>query len=306
MALDLFRLLVFVTVVDRNGYSAAARHLGLAQPTVSHHVGELERALGTTLLHYEQRAVHLTAAGREVYRVASVMLREQDQLTESLKDIEQGRRGRVRLGASIAFEQKYFMERVVAPFCRAHQGTLLSLRFGHSRREAQAVVDRELDLAYVISWHLPHEVHFERLHEATLTFLAAPGHPLVGEERVTVDQIGAAGLITAPLTGVESTYYRLVLREFGLTGDHSVLEMDGLQPRVLAAEAGLGVVATFIPEYGRGSSPGSLVPLSVEEPAPTVEVGLVRRRAEPESASTGALADWLRAATTGSRRTRPA
>ena len=46
MNLDLFRLLVFVTVVDRGGYSAAARQLNLTQSTVSHHVSELERACG--------------------------------------------------------------------------------------------------------------------------------------------------------------------------------------------------------------------------------------------------------------------
>ncbi len=298
MALDLFRLLVLVTVVDRNGYSAAARHLNLAQPTVSHHVGELEKALNARLLHYEQRAVHLTPAGHEVYRVALVMLREQERLTDSLKDIMKGRRGRVRLGASIAFEQRYFMERVVAPFCRTHEGTLLSLRFGHSRREAQAVVDRELDLAYVISWHLPDDVHFERLHDATLTFLVSPGHPLTAHDRVTVDQIGEAGLITAPLTGVESGFYRRVLRERGLSGDHSVLEIDGLQSRVLAAEADLGVVATFIPAYGRDRTPGTLVALAVDGPETTVEVGLVRRPTEPQSSSSLALADWLRESTT--------
>ncbi|MGH8866391.1 MAG: LysR family transcriptional regulator [Actinomycetes bacterium] len=298
MALDLFRLLVFVTVVDRNGYSAAARHLNLAQPTVSHHVSELERGLNTQLLHYEQRSVHLTAAGHEVYRVALTMLREQEHLTQSLRDIKQGRRGRVRLGASIAFEQKYFMERVIAPFCRSHEGTLLSLRFGHSRREAQAVVDRDLDLAYVISWHLPNDVHFEPLHKATLTFLAGGSHPLATEQRVRVDQIGEAGLITAPLTSVESSYYHYVLREFGLTGDHSVLEIDGLQSRVLAAEEGLGVMATFIPEYGRGRAPGSLVPLPVEGPLTEVEVGLVRRHGEPPSSSANTLAEWLRETTT--------
>lgn len=293
MALDLFRLLVFVTVVDRNGYSTAARHLNLAQPTVSHHVGELEKALNTRLLHYEQRAVHLTPAGHEVYRVALMMLREQDRLTESLKDIRHGRRGRVRLGASIAFEQEYFMERVVAPFCRTHEGTLLSLRFGHSRREAQAVVDRELDLAYVISWHLPTAAHFERLHDAALTFLVSSSHRLAAEDHVTVDQIGEVGLITAPLNSVESSYYHQVLREFGLTGDHSVLEIDGLQSRVLAAEANLGVVATFVPAYGRDRTPGTLVQLDVEGSDTTVEVGLVRRQGEPEPTGTRALADWL-------------
>jgi DNA-binding transcriptional LysR family regulator len=297
VALDLFRLLVFVSVVDRNGYSAAARHLNLAQPTVSRHISELEKSMGMTLLNYEQRAVHLTPAGHEVYQAALVMLREQDRLADSLKDIRRGRRGRVRLGASMAFEQRYFVEQVVAPFCRLHEGTLLSLRFGHSRREAQAVADRELDLAYVISWHLPNGAHFEPLHTATLTFLVSPRHPLTREQRVTVDQIGDAGLITAPLDSFESGYYHQVLREFGLTGDHSVLEIDGLQSRVLAVESELGVMATFIPEYGRGDTPGSLVPLSVDGPDTNVDVGLVRRQGEPQSRSTKALADWLREST---------
>ncbi len=296
--LDLFRLLVFVTVVDRNGYSAAARQLHLAQPTVSHHVHELERTLNTELLQYKERSVHLTAAGQEVYRAARGMLAEQKRLVESLGDLKQGRRGRVRLGASIAFEQKYFLDGVIAPFCRAHPGTLLSLRFGHSRREAQAVLDRDLDLAYVIRWHLPAEAHFEPLHHAALTFLAPRDHWLAGRGPVTIDEIGEAGLITAPLSRAEEGYYHQVLRQAGLTGDHSVLEIDGLQARLLAAEAELGVVATFIPAYGRDRYTGALAPLPVQGPTTQVEVGLVRRPDERSSSSVDALAGWLRSVAT--------
>jgi DNA-binding transcriptional LysR family regulator len=295
MNLDLFRLLVFVTVVDRNGYSAAARRLNLAQPSVSHHVSELERACGTDLLHYKDRAVHLTEAGHEVYRTALVMLAEQDRLKDSLGDLQKGRQGRVRLGASMAFEQKYFVDDVVAPFCRSHAGTLLSVRFGHSRREAQAVLDRELDLAYVIRWHLPAEARFEVLQTMKLTFLTARDHPLAGKDGITAEDVASAGLITAPLTGVETSFYREVLREFGLSGDYSMLEVDGLQARFLAAAAGLGVMATFIPDYARESLHGDLVSLRVEGPVPTVDVGLVHRPGEPRSASTDALAGWLRA-----------
>ncbi|GAB2964920.1 LysR family transcriptional regulator [Amycolatopsis acidiphila] len=294
MNLDLYRLLVFVTVVDRNGYSAAARPLNLAQPTVSHHVSELERACGTELLHYQDRAVHLTAAGHEVYRTALVMLAEQDRLKDSLGDLAQGRRGRVRLGASMAFEQQYFFDEVVAPFRRSYEGTLLSVRFGHSRREAQAVLDRELDLAYVIRWHLPGEARFEALQQMRLVFLASRAHPLAGRTKVTVDDIGEYGLITAPLTGVETGFYREVLRRSGLTGDHSVLEVGGLQARFLAAAASLGVIATFVPDHPRDIVFADLVPLRVDGPRTTVEVGLVRRDGDPKSRSTDALACRLR------------
>jgi len=294
VALDLFRLLVFVTVVDRNGYSAAARHLHLAQATVSHHVAGLEKSLGAELIRYRQGAITLTVAGHEVYRVALVMLREQDRLGLFLDDLRFGRSGRVRVGASMAFEQEYFFQKVIAPFCAAHPEIFLSLRFGHSRGHAQAVLDNELDVAYGIRWHLPPDVDFEPLHKARFTFLAARHHPLAAQPSVTVEEIASAGLITAPQSDIESTYYNQVLLDCGLTPGRSVLEVDGLQARLLAADAGLGVLGTFIPAYAGAAAHGPMVALPVEGPRPEVSIGLIRRHDEVLPAGADALADWLR------------
>lgn len=292
--LDLFRLRVFATVVDRNGFSAAARELHLAQSTVSRHVSELERACGVRLLQYDGRSVHLSAAGREVHQVAMTMLAEQDQLAKSLGDLKQGRSGRIRLGASMALEQKYFLEDVIAPFCRARDGMMLSLRFGHSRHEAQAVLDRELDLAYVIRWDLPDQAAFETLHEAELAFLVAPGHPLTAAESVTVDEVMEAGLITAPLTAPESYYYRELLRKRGIDRENVRLEVDGQQARLMAAAAGLGIMATFVPKYARAAVCETLTWLPVEGARVTVELGLVGQPGDVTTNYTIALAAWLR------------
>ncbi|GLZ50639.1 LysR family transcriptional regulator [Actinomycetospora sp. NBRC 106378] len=292
--LDLFRLRVFVAVVDRNGYSAAARHLHLAQATVSHHVAALQRSLGVELLRYEQRAVHLTPTGREVYRSAILMLREQDSLQLALHDLKHGRRGRVRFGVSVAFEQRYFLDQIVAPFCRAHPGTLLSLQFHHSYRQAQAVIDREADLAYVVQWNLPPDALFEPLHKSTLRFLVPRSHPLTRADSVDIEEVAAAGLITGTFSSVESIFYRQLLKDSGIVGEHSVVEVDGMQARVLAAEAGLGVVTTLIPPYASGSTMSPLVELSVNGPAAEAQVGLVRRAGDDGSESVHALASWLR------------
>ena len=294
MALDLFRLRIFVNVIDRNGYSAAARHMHLAQATVSRHVQELERELGSELLRYEQRTVRLTSAGHEVYKAARGMLQEEEHLEEALRDLRRGRRGRVRVGASMAFEQRYFFERVIAPFCGAHEGVPLSLRFGHSGREAQAVLDHELDLAYVLRWGLPPDAGFEPLHTVRFTFLAPRDHPLTRKDMVTVDDIIDAGLITSPMGGMEAAYFAMVLRECGIEHDQSPLEIDGVQPRVMAAEAGLGVFGTFYPDYAGEAPTGSLVALPFDGPSPRVDVGLVGPGLGTASPSVQAFADWLR------------
>lgn len=201
----------------------------------------------------------------------------------------------MRLGASLAFEQEYFLLQAIAPFLQSHPDTMLSLRFGHSGKTAQAVLDRQLDIAYVINWHLPVDAHFELLHTAELMFFVPRDHPLATRESVAPEEIAAVGLITAPATSIESVYYVEKLRETGLTGDHSVLEVDGLQARVLAAQAGLGVVATFIPKYARPSALASpLVPVQLDRPAARAEIGLVQRTGDNDSETIGALAAWLR------------
>jgi DNA-binding transcriptional LysR family regulator len=103
VGLDLFRLLVFVTVVDRGGYSAAAEHLHLSQATVSFHVRELSRHFGVPLVLYEHRSIHLTAAGEEVYRTAVRILRDAERLERAVLDISHGYRGRLSVGVSMAY-----------------------------------------------------------------------------------------------------------------------------------------------------------------------------------------------------------
>lgn len=297
--LDLFRLLVLVTVVDHNGYSAAAEHLNVSQATVSFHVHALERLFRAKLLLYERRTIRLTPAGEEVYRAAGAMLKESERLTQSVQDIRRGRRGRVAVGASMAFEQAFFFEQVIGPFAQAHEGTHLSLRFGHSVTEAEAVHSHELDLAYVIGWQMPGGVRYEPLHQAEFTFLVSPDHRLAGEEVVTIEDIAKAGFIAAPLDSLEWSYYGRVLRDCGLEDVDPVLEIDGVQARVLAAQAGLGVFGTFFPPYAGAGAYGSLVPLRVDRESVGVEVGLVSRGDVPATGSVAAFADWLRRVSAG-------
>ncbi|WP_028926422.1 LysR family transcriptional regulator [Pseudonocardia acaciae] len=290
MGLDLFKLRVFVTVVDRHGYSAAAAHLGLSQATVSFHVHSLERQLGTSLVRYEHREVRLTPAGEQAYRRAVRMLRDERQL---LRSIRSGQDGQVSLGASIAFEQPFFFERVLVPYRAAHPGVLASVRFGHSVRLAEQVLDHRLDLAYAIGWQVPSGVRFEPLHGAEFRLLVAGSHPLARSSTVTVDEVSQAGLITAPLNDVEWVHYEKVLREVGLGATDARLEVEGMQARVLAARAGMGVLGMFQPPYAT-DDPESLRPLRLDRPMPVVQVGLVHRRGERPTPAVRSLADRIR------------
>lgn len=64
-------LLVFVAVVEKQSFVAAARHLNLPATTVSRKVQELEARLGVQLLRRTTRRVSVTETGQAVYEQAA-------------------------------------------------------------------------------------------------------------------------------------------------------------------------------------------------------------------------------------------
>lgn len=80
---DLNALVIFAKVVESNGFSEAARRLGIPLSTVSRRVADLEAQLGLRLLHRSTRSLRLTDAGAEVLELA----RRSAELSESVDHI---------------------------------------------------------------------------------------------------------------------------------------------------------------------------------------------------------------------------
>src|SRR5262245_51916349 len=72
------QLAVLAKVVDLNGFSAAARTLGVPKAAVSRAVSDLEKALGVRVLERTTRRVSLTAVGRMLYPHAKRVVEESD------------------------------------------------------------------------------------------------------------------------------------------------------------------------------------------------------------------------------------
>jgi DNA-binding transcriptional LysR family regulator len=70
------QLAAFAKVVDLNGFSAAARALGVPKAAVSRAVADLERQLGLRVLERTTRRVSLTPAGKHIYPHARRLVEE--------------------------------------------------------------------------------------------------------------------------------------------------------------------------------------------------------------------------------------
>jgi DNA-binding transcriptional LysR family regulator len=292
--LSLFRLRVFTAVVEAGGYAAAARALDVAQPTVIFHVRALDQIYNSRLVLFQDRKIVMTAAGQAVYRAAKLMLRDAQNLERAVQEVRDGQVGQLQIGASMALEVPSFLEHILAPFRHAHPRVRLTIHFGPSIDLAERVRDRELDLAYVLSWHFPEGVHHERLHDAEFVYVVAPHHPLARFDRVTPQQVADAGIIAAPIDSLTWANYTALMRATGVENPNIVVEMDGFQPRVLAAQAGWGVLGMFIPPYARALPLVGLQKLRLDTPPPLTELSLVTSDESLWTPVVASFVQWLR------------
>src|SRR5262245_2827462 len=97
--LDVDRLRVFREVASRGSFTAAAKALSFTQPGVSHHVKQLEREVGVTLLERSPRGIRLTPAGRALAEHADALLTRLDDAERDIIEIANQGGGTLRVVA---------------------------------------------------------------------------------------------------------------------------------------------------------------------------------------------------------------
>ncbi|UDU83554.1 LysR family transcriptional regulator [Pseudomonas sp. HN2-3] len=113
----LLAMKMFAATVDAQGFSAAARKLGLATSSVTRLVDALEAELGATLLNRSTRQVSLTEAGARYYASARGIFEALDEADASVADRGEEPVGVLRLCLPVEFGR-----RVIAP----HLGAFLA------------------------------------------------------------------------------------------------------------------------------------------------------------------------------------
>jgi DNA-binding transcriptional LysR family regulator len=107
---------VFIRVVEKGSFSAAAKERGIGQPAVSKQISALEDELGTELIRRTSRSIAPTEAGREFYESA---LRILDDLESATSRIGRGQtvpKGLIRVTVPPTFARLHMVSKLPAFF----------------------------------------------------------------------------------------------------------------------------------------------------------------------------------------------
>lgn len=102
MAIDLYQLRAFFTLVQKNSFSETAKKLFVTQSAISHALKKLENSIDHKLIIRRAGKLHLTNEGKMLYKSCENIFYELEKIEEFLK-VKSNYLGEVRLGATIEF-----------------------------------------------------------------------------------------------------------------------------------------------------------------------------------------------------------
>ncbi|MEM9456092.1 MAG: LysR family transcriptional regulator [Myxococcota bacterium] len=256
-AITLEQLLVLVTIEARGSFSAAARHLGKAQGSVSYQVERLEEQLGVLLFDRSRRRPQLSAKGRVVFEHARQVLAAVDSLREDAWSWSVGVEAEVRLAIDVLFPADALV-RLTRRFQAQFPSVRLSIASGVVSFARAALREGTADLA--VGPPFGEGVRSRALGHIEMVPVAAPEHPLARANR----PISARMLqqhVHLMLFVPESTEPGGKARGFR-SRTHWTLQSS--QTRLALLRAGLGWSRLPMPEARPEFDAGRLVRLSID------------------------------------------
>jgi DNA-binding transcriptional LysR family regulator len=182
----LHQLRVFVVAAKHLSFTKAAEELFLTQPTVSMQMKQLTKAVGLPLFEQIGKQLYLTQAGEILYESCQRIFSELGELESAIADMKGLKQGKLNLSAVTT--TKYFLPRIISPFCQKYPGVDLSLRFTNHERIWQYFHENQDDF-YILS-KLPDNVDVtaHRILENPLIAIAPADHPLAKETYISFER----------------------------------------------------------------------------------------------------------------------
>ncbi len=240
-------LKAFDATARSGSMSAAARLLGIRQPTVSAHIAGLEKRFGVELFVRRGRGVELTNFGHALHEVSNRIYRAEQQAAMLLLSARSQYEGHLRICAVGPYNVLPMVQRYRALFPKIR----LAVSVGDSRQIVEKILDHRDDVGALL-----HAVDDERVHcvpyrrQALIVFAAAT-HPLASLRDMALSDLEGQEFVMREHGSQTRSVFEAGLAAVGVRVRSSV-EMGSREAvrEAVAQGLGLGVVAetAFVPD----------------------------------------------------------
>ena len=243
---DLNDMLYFAEVVERGGFAAAGRALGIPKSRLSRRVSDLETQLGVRLLQRTTRKLSLTEVGEAYLRHCQAMRESAQAAADTVAQVQTAPRGTIHVSCPVTLAQTVvaeLMPRFLAQYPEVRIDMLVSNR-------AVNLVEEGIDVALRVRPSVDDSgsMVVKRLDHTTQILVASPELLIRQGTPVTLDDLARLDSIAMSAPDGRSTWNLI-----GPGGVHQTVQhtpryvADDLLTLKYAAVAGTGVC--WMPDY---------------------------------------------------------
>jgi molybdate transport repressor ModE-like protein len=242
---DATRLRLLVELERQESVSAAARAVGIGQPSASEHLRLLEAAAGQRLVERNGRGSRLTEAGRVLAAHASqalATLAAGEQELHALAGLESGT---IHIGASTT-PGVYLLPDTLGCFRRDHPNVTVEVEIASTGEIVERLLSGRIQLALVGETAVDERVELEPFLSDEIVGIAKPGALAARNGKVSPATLKAQTLLVREASSSTRQVAERALRAAGVE-PRRVWELDSAEAIKRAAREGLGIA--FLSRY---------------------------------------------------------
>ncbi|PZO45971.1 MAG: LysR family transcriptional regulator [Phormidesmis priestleyi] len=183
----LHQLKVFEATARHGSFTRAAEELYLTQPTVSIQVKQLTKAVGLPLFEQIGKRLFLTEAGQKLLDTCQEIFAGLEKFEMSVADLKGMKQGQLKL--AVITTAKYFVPRLLGPFCKQYPGIDISLKVTNHQRLQESMAANEDDLYIISQTPTQPDLDVHPFLENPLIVLAPTGHPLAHKKNIPIEML---------------------------------------------------------------------------------------------------------------------
>ena len=207
--MDLFQLQTFMAVVQEGSFSRAAQKLHRSQPAISQTIRKLEEELSEPLLDRSSRDGTMTDAGEVIYEYAQKMVNMRAEAQGALAELRELHRGKLSIAAN-EFTSLYLLP-LLDEFRRLYPTIKVTVLRSLASRIPDDLLNHNAELGVVSFRPNSPELQSVCVYSDRLAFIVHRKHPLSGQSRVKIQQLGAEVFIAH---NVQSPFRLKVIEAF--------------------------------------------------------------------------------------------
>ncbi len=238
----------YITVLEKESFSEAAKALSLSQPAISFQIQAVEKQYGQTLLNRTGPKVQPTEAGKIFYGYAKQIIRLNQALSESIDELQGIVRGRLVLGAS-TIPGEYIVPKIIGKFVKRFPDVEPELEISDTAEILEKIKEQDIDIGFVGAPPEPNHLEVEKFVTDTLILIMPPNHPLAAKERASIQDVIKQPFIAREVgSGTRKTIENALQKQnIAPAQINEIMDLGSSQAVLAGVEAGLGV--SIISQY---------------------------------------------------------